>query len=416
MSKILILTAGYGEGHNAAAYNLATAFDAASGTGTARVVDLFALASPRLNHLARHGYLTVINRTPKLWSAFYAWIDRSRPFPHHLWVLRHERRLLVEIIRHEKPDLICSTYPVYAFLLEQLTATGAINIPYYNIVTDSISINSLWWLPQCHGWYLPNEESAQVMADAGRSRDQLHACGFPVQPIFAEQADNLQPPNLAAGHNPRVLYIINSGSSQAEHTAKLLLAETNWEITFTVGRDHRLRKKLAQQVARRRTTAIVLGWTDQIPQLLMTHHAVVSKAGGATTQEAIAARCPMIVNQIIPGQEEGNYELLRRHDIGAYAPTPESVIGALRLGFEKGGTVWRTWRHQLANLTRPTAAADIVQHLLSLKSINKCHLLSDTFSQDPVLTSNTLQHRFKAKCHLIGDIKNAKNPPVSSHG
>jgi hypothetical protein len=122
------------------------------------------------------------------------------------------------------------------------------------------------------------------------------------------------------------------------------------------------------------------------------------------------------VNQIIPGQEEGNYELLRRHDIGAYAPTPESVIGALRLGFEKGGTVWRTWRHQLANLTRPTAAADIVQHLLSLKSINKCHLLSDTFSQDPVLTSNTLQHRFKAKCHLIGDIKNAKNPPVSSHG
>ena len=31
------------------------------------------------------------------------------------------------------------------------------------------------------------------------------------------------------------------------------------------------------------------------------------------TQEAIAARCPMIVNQIVPGQEEGNYELLRRH-------------------------------------------------------------------------------------------------------
>jgi processive 1,2-diacylglycerol beta-glucosyltransferase len=27
-------------------------------------------------------------------------------------------------------------------------------------------------------------------------------------------------------------------------------------------------------------------------------------------QEAIAARCPMIVNQVIPGQEEGNAQLI----------------------------------------------------------------------------------------------------------
>ena len=44
----------------------------------------------------------------------------------------------------------------------------------------------------------------------------------------------------------------------------------------------------------------------------MTHHLVISKAGGATVQEAIAARCPMIVNQVIPGQEEGNARLIWR--------------------------------------------------------------------------------------------------------
>ena len=54
----------------------------------------------------------------------------------------------------------------------------------------------------------------------------------------------------------------------------------------------------------------------------MTHHVVVSKAGGATTQEAVAARCPMIVNQVVPGQEEGNCELLLRHGAGALATTP----------------------------------------------------------------------------------------------
>ena len=33
----------------------------------------------------------------------------------------------------------------------------------------------------------------------------------------------------------------------------------------------------------------------------MTHHAVVSKAGGATTPEAINALCPMVVSQVVPG-------------------------------------------------------------------------------------------------------------------
>ena len=47
MTRVLILTAGFGEGHNAAARNLAAAVDAAGGAGTAQIADLFALASIR---------------------------------------------------------------------------------------------------------------------------------------------------------------------------------------------------------------------------------------------------------------------------------------------------------------------------------------------------------------------------------
>ena len=52
MKRVLILTAGFGEGHNAAARNLAAAVEAGGG-GTEKVADLFALASPRLNRLTR---------------------------------------------------------------------------------------------------------------------------------------------------------------------------------------------------------------------------------------------------------------------------------------------------------------------------------------------------------------------------
>ena len=43
-AHVLVLTAGFGEGHNAAARALAKALDAAHGPGTARLVDVFALA------------------------------------------------------------------------------------------------------------------------------------------------------------------------------------------------------------------------------------------------------------------------------------------------------------------------------------------------------------------------------------
>jgi len=370
-ARILVLTAGFGEGHNAAARNLAAALEAENGPGTARVADLFALTSPRLDAAARRGYLAAINHAPRLWRGFFAWLDRAQPLPRHLWILRREQSRLNRLVAEYRPSAVCSTYPVYGFMLDALAAAGAACGPHYNIVTDSISIHSLWRLPRCAGWFVPNPDTAAVLAAAGIPGERIHALGFPVPAALAADAAVLQPPNLAAGHAPRILYIVNSGTRHAEATARHLLAESAWEVTCAVGRDEALRRRLQRLAARRRTPAVILGWTDQIPRLLLTHHVVVSKAGGATTQEAIAARCPMIVNQIVPGQEEGNHELLRRHGIGAYAPDPDTVIAALRAAFAGRGARWREWRQALEPLARPDAARAIARHLLAAPAASR---------------------------------------------
>jgi processive 1,2-diacylglycerol beta-glucosyltransferase len=369
-ARLLILTASYGEGHNAAARALAAACDDLHGPGTARVVDVFALANPRLNRIGRRAYIGLINRAPKLWSRIYAWIDRSNIVPRCLWLLGSERRVLAKIIAEENPAVLCSTYPVYAFLLARLDADGHALPPHFNVVTDSISINSLWWRAGAAGWFVPNADSAEVMLRGGVAKDDLHVTGFPVPAFFGLNAARLSPPDLTApGAAPRVLYIINSGTHQAAETARLLIEEGSWEITIAVGRDELLRRELNFLAAGRARPVTILGWTDQIPHLLMTHHVVISKAGGATTQEAIAARCPMIVNQVVPGQEEGNYELLRRAGSGALATTPAAVLTTLREAFANHGVVWRRWRAGLAPIVRNDAARTIAQHLLPESSI-----------------------------------------------
>jgi processive 1,2-diacylglycerol beta-glucosyltransferase len=367
-ARILILTAGFGEGHNAAARALATAFDTEGGPSTALVADIFALASPRLNAVTRRGYLSMINRAPRLWRRVYGWMDTSTTLmPRSLALLRCERRVLAELLARERPAAICSTYPIYGFLLEKLVRSGRLTVPHYNVVTDSISIHSLWWRAACDGWFLPNEDSAAVLREAGLPSDHLHVCGFPVHPYFSAHDGRLTPPDLAtAGTVPRVLQVINSGTRHAETTAGRLLTETDWEITCAVGRDNRLRARLEALAAGRAAPTRILGWTDEVPHLLMTHHVVISKAGGATTQEAIAARCPMIVSQVIPGQEEGNYELLRRHGVGGLAETPEAVLTVCRQAFANDGRVWRAWRAALAPIARPAAARAIAAQVLAV--------------------------------------------------
>ncbi len=373
MSRLLVLTAGFGEGHNAAARACAEAWEERHGAGTAPVADVHALAAPSLNAWVRLAYLRAINRSPRLWRAVYAWLDRSQWATAAMARLPAERRVLRDLLARERPAAVCCTFPGYAFLLRALAAAGECGVPFYNVVTDSISLNSLWWRAGAAGWFVPNADSAAVMHAAGIEPARVHVSGFPVQGTFRREGGRLAPPDLAAGSMPRVLQVINSGTRGAAETAERLLRETRWEITCTVGRDERLRDRLRRAAEQRREPATILGWTHEIPRLLLTHHVVVSKAGGATTQEALAARCPMIVNQIVPGQEEGNYELLRRHGIGAYAGTPAEVLAALHGAFADRGRRWREWRDAIAPLHRPEAALAIVDRIAAETAAPRTH-------------------------------------------
>lgn len=363
MTKVLILTAGFGEGHNAAARNLKAAFDDILGPGSAELHDLFAESSPRINAISRRFYLWLINKMPRVWSAFYAHIDKYPPFPRHLWFLRKECATLQRLVKEHKHDLICSTFPAYAFMAERLSAKGEPVPPFCNIVTDSISIHTLWTRPRCAAWFVPNEETVSALLAQGVPQNKIHPCGFPVQLYFAREGLDLQPPDLSSSR-PRILYMLHSGLQNAAATAARLIRETDYELTFAVGRDERLRSHLEDLARGRKVPVTILSWTDQIPRLLLTHHVVISKAGGATTQEAIAARCPMIVNQVVPGQEEGNYELLRRRGIGQKAENPGEILEALHRAFSDNAAEWNRWRRELKNLARQNASVETARAAL----------------------------------------------------
>jgi processive 1,2-diacylglycerol beta-glucosyltransferase len=372
VKRILILTAGYGEGHNSAARALKAAFDEQPGT-KAELVDIFALRAPRLNNVSRRGYLGLINTAPWIWSGVYRWLDRSSRAPALFRTLGSHRRLLAKILEDRKPVALIATYPVYAWLLNRLRAEGLEFCPHYTVITDAITINSLWYRTPSAGWFVTDSDSAAYLRQQGVPAERVHVSGFPVALAFADRPPHLVPTvpmtrhligDMSPERAPRILFMINSARGPALRIARELLKQPGWHLTITAGRDAALRHELERMASDAPAKAVVLGWTDRIPELLMSHHVVISKAGGATTQESINALCPMLISQIVPGQEEGNYELLRRHEAGALATTPEAIIATLQHAFADDAVLWRRWRANLQKLARPAAARDIAARVL----------------------------------------------------
>src|SRR5262249_50602336 len=117
---------------------------------------------------------------------------------------------------------------------------------------------------------------------------------------------------------------------------------------------------------------------------LMSHHLVIGKAGGAIVQEAIAGHCPMIVNQVIPGQEEGNARLLEALDVGAVAESRKEVRDLVEEAFAHKGRLWQQWQENLQKISRPDAALRIAELVLEESNhANSPHRPLNLFAPSP---------------------------------
>ena len=172
-------------------------------------------------------------------------------------------------------------------------------------------------------------------------------------------------PRPAPGRDstPRVLFMINAGKDRAPAAVARLL-RLDVHLTVTVGRDETLRAEI-EEVARAAGREIEIhGWTDRMPELVMSHHLLIGKAGGATVQEAIAARTPMLITQVIPGQEEGNARLLFQNHCGALCKTPAALAAQVHSLFASDAEQWKQWETNIARLSKPNAAHTIATFIL----------------------------------------------------
>ena len=359
--RILILTAGFGEGHNSAARGVRDGLARVAPPETeVEVRDLFTEAYGPINEFVRRGYLALVNSAPRTWGIVYRWLDRKTDYDTEFRRLTRLRSHFAPLLAHFRPDVVVCSFPAYANVLQEILGPKR-SCQCVVVVTDSITINATWYRSPADYFLVANEQSASVLRAAGVAPDKIKVFGFPVSPKFADLTNDRQLPSNDS--KPRVLYMIHAATRGAPELVRLL-AKLDVDLTVTIGHADKLRPAI--EGATNGHPANIVGWTDQLPRMLHESHLLIGKAGGATVQETIGAACPMIINHVVGGQEEGNARLIVETNSGAIALSPREVVAQIEGAFAEDAKQWRQWAANISKLSRPRASLDIAEFLLSI--------------------------------------------------
>lgn len=360
--RILILTAGFGEGHNTAARCIGEALREHP-EAQVKVVDVYLETVPRFTKVLQAGYGLAINKYPFVWNAIFNILDKPGKLEATLPFAANLRESLRRQLDAFLPDVIVSTYPLYAFLLRELKARGHApsGVPLLTVITDSTAINSSWYRGGSDAFILADDETATVLRHGGVAPEYLKVLGFPVAPRLSQ----LKTLEASVHGSARILFLPSSIAGQAISVIRELRKIPNLEVTIVTGRLTSLHESIAASGIIDGIRTHLVGWTDKIPELLCTHHLYIGKAGGAIVHEAMAAQCPILVSHVVPGQEEGNIELIERHDIGRLAAhQPAALAASVEEVFAGGGATWKRWKENLRRISKPAATRDIADYII----------------------------------------------------
>jgi processive 1,2-diacylglycerol beta-glucosyltransferase len=267
LKKILILTAGYGEGHNSAARGIQAGLARNAPSAQVECHDLFAEAYGGINEWVRKGYLGLINNWPRSWGLVYRWLDRKKDFDRDMRWFASLKKHFSDVLDRFQPDTVVSVYPPYPYLLQQIQPNRTCRSVV--VVTDSITVNAIWYRCAADAFLVPNEQSAAVVRAAGIAPEKIKAFGFPVNPKFVDLPRRESP---GSNIRPRVLYMINAGTKRAPEITRRL-RQLDVDLTVTVGRDEGLRKMI--EAAAPGGGVKIVGWTEHLPDLLCESHVLI---------------------------------------------------------------------------------------------------------------------------------------------
>ncbi len=352
--RLLFLFSDTGAGHRAAAEAVAAALQR-------RYPNQFEVdcVDPMADQRVVAGRLTalygpVTRHVPILWAAAF----HATNFPPTVRLIQHaigrglQRRLRQAL--EPRPALVASFHPLLNHVAIDVIPKG---VPRITVITDWVKFHQAWTDLQADCIVCPSEAAYQLCLRRGVPAGRLVKAGLPIHPRFQDAIKRFTDrPAMRLKlrlrpHAPTVLLTGGGDGTEplGKYAAALAGSPLDVQVLAVCGRNRKLAERIRQE---NHAGVHVLGFVDNMPELLLASDLLGTRAGPGMIAEGLACGCPLLLTGYLPGQEEGNVKEVMTRGLGRYTPRPADLVAAVGEWFAKP-TVER-----LEDSRRAQAAAD----------------------------------------------------------
>ena len=327
--KILITYASYGSGHKTVA-NYIYEYFKEHGDYDLKIVDVMDYAS-----LIGKINLKLFNMIFKFQFSLPATIgyelsdNKIVTAPYKIYTKACLNKKLQKDFLEYNPDLLIATHFFGGIMM------GSINKKYHTktkiitIITDYCS-NCMWLQNHKYEDYIvvSNEIVKQEVLKFGVEEKKICPFGIPLSSKFkvTDDKEKIKFKYNIKNNKPIILFF-GGGSMGSSFTYNYLKAilklKLDINIIFVAGKNVELQNKVNDLVMKENTPNItVLGFTNDVSNLLNIATLVITKPGGLSVTEALEMKTPMILIPGNGGQENYNANFVTKNKFGLRVRTP----------------------------------------------------------------------------------------------
>jgi len=322
--RVLLATASVGAGHNAAARAIEAGLAQLPSPPEIRVADVLAFAPRPFRAYYALGYALMVSHFPRIYGLGYAFtnhpqgarlglLERQR-----LWQERLALRKFSRYVRDLSPDLVVHTHFLAPPVLARMTAKGHFEVPQFVVITDN-DPHRFWHSRNVRRWFLPSSPGVEKLLRWGVDPDSITVSGMPIHPKWLTGPDRRKVLDDWRLPRDRKVVVLSGGTEftcgpVVRMAAEMLRLCPEISLVVLGGRNKRLLGRLGK-LAGRNDRLFPVSFTDRVNELVWISSLMVTKAGGISTAECLAAGAAMLLPRPVPGQEADNAGYLR--DSGA---------------------------------------------------------------------------------------------------
>jgi len=236
----------------------------------------------------------------------------------------YDNKKLREVIENYNPDIVISSHFYCSNIITYYNDIGIIKSKLFTIITDYRAHE--WWTKNHKketGFIVGNELVKEELIRRGVDGKKVYPFGLPLNinqiKKLDEREEILKRYKLKGDKKIYLFFGGSTAGSMYYYDYFKVAAKMNLDadIIFISGKNNKLKNKCEKYIKDKKINNIkVLGFSNDVFNLMKISDLVISKPGGATVTECLEMKVPLILVPGIGGQEKYNAKFIAKKKYG----------------------------------------------------------------------------------------------------